>query len=111
MDYIIIGLLIVNLVLIVMCFISTLVISIYAPLENSNKLLSKDVVEPIYITPENNIDRQYTVDMLNRFYAMLKLIFYKENGLKTIEIDEVDNVGKNFMKIAWAKVNTGGNIL
>ena len=32
----------INLVLIVMCFISTLVISIYAPLENSNKLLSEE---------------------------------------------------------------------
>lgn len=70
-----------------------------------SKLLSKDVVEPIYITPENNIDRQYTVDMLNRFYAMLKLIFYKEQGLKVITIDEDDDVGKNFMKIISIKKN------
>lgn len=70
-----------------------------------SKLLSKDVVEPIYIIPENNIDGQYTVDMLNRFYAMLKLIFYQKDGLKTIEIDEDDNVGKNFMKKVSIKAN------
>ena len=63
-----------------------------------SKLLSKDVVNPIYITPENNINGQYTIDMLNRFYAMLKLIFYTENGLKVIEIDEENDAGKNFIK-------------
>lgn len=61
-----------------------------------SKLLSKEVVDPKYITPVNNINVQYKTDMLNRFYAMLKLIFYKDNGLTPIEIG--NNINKNFIK-------------
>ncbi len=62
-----------------------------------SKLLSKPEVNPKYIKPENNINAQYRTDMLNRFYAMLKLIFYNNNdGLKAITIG--NNKQKNFIK-------------
>lgn len=67
-----------------------------------SKLLS-NVVIPTYITPENKINAEYTTDMLNRFYAMLKLIFYNDNGFKEIEINTNDNA-KDYTKIIKIEV-------
>lgn len=62
-----------------------------------SKLLGGELT-PDYKTPENN-NITNNEDMLNRFYAMLKLVFYDEKEIECIEIEKRENIGINFIKI------------